>query len=89
MARVIVKHFSYKGEEFVIVKTEGRYMAINTKDIDANGTLTKTYYGAHDTISDCIEVTICRIDLQELIASGIDAVEATTIIAKQMMSGRR
>ena len=32
MARVIVKHFSYKGEEFVIVKTEGRYMAINTKE---------------------------------------------------------
>lgn len=64
-------------------------MAINTKDIDANGILTKTYYGAHDTISDCIEVTMRRIDLQELIASGIDAVEATTSTAKQIMSGRR
>lgn len=41
MAHVIVKNFSYKGESFVIVKIEGRYMAINTKDIDAAGKLTK------------------------------------------------
>lgn len=85
MARVIVKHFSYKGEEFVIVKTEGRYMAINTKDIGDNGILTKTYYGAHNTISECIEVTMRRIDLQELIAAGMDPIEASTIVLKKMI----
>ena len=85
MAKVIVKYFSYKGERFVIVETEGRYMAINTKDIDANGKLTRTYWGAHNTIADCIEVTMRSIDIKELVAGGMDPIEASTVILKQMM----
>lgn len=53
-----VTTFYYRGETFKIVKCENYYMAINTKDIDENGVLTKSYNGINGHATKSIQKTI-------------------------------
>lgn len=80
MIKVVVKNFEYKTEKFVIIKevvnNETWYMAINKKDIDEKGKLTRNYYGGHRTVESAISTTKSVIDYKEYLEQGIDEITA-------------
>lgn len=81
MTKTIIQHFEYKGNKFVIVQQGEWYMAINKKLIDANGVLTQAVYGGYRTIEDLITTEKMKIDFQELLAQGMDEMEAIKRVA--------
>lgn len=80
--KVIVRDYSYKGNEYTIIKGEhdGILRAINYKHIDSNGNLTKSLNGIEmfcDHNRNTVEAIIERIkgkhDFDEYIeANGVD-----------------
>ena len=76
-ANTIVKHFEYKGHAFVIVQHEsGKFMAIPKEYIDENGRLTRSVWGGYDTIEACITFKKQEVEFKDLLASGMDEMEA-------------
>ena len=83
MEKVIVRHFQYKGNAFVIVRNGEWFMAIPKEFIDENGILTKTVHGGYRTIEELIRTEKMRIDYQELLEKGVEMMEALQQVTAQ------
>ena len=82
MLRVEVKELRTVLESYVVVYNDEHdvYMAINKKDIDENGKLTKVYNGvtgnACKDARNCIQQTLDGDEFRKLINEGVDKREA-------------
>lgn len=85
MANVIIRHFTERGRNFVIVQDkEGFFLAIEDKYIDENGKLTKTLYGhqmcANRDLDECLKTLHNHIETDYLLSQGYSKAEAFGIV---------
>ena len=71
----------YKNRKFYIVETENHlYLSIEDKYVDENGKLNKQLNGitmnANKYLPECIQETKMQVDVDELVANGMEINEA-------------
>lgn len=59
--KTVIKNFIYRNERFVIAKDNGYYLAINYKDIDKNGALTRQLNGLQMHASEKLSLTLDQV----------------------------
>lgn len=74
--KTVVNEFIYKDNSFVIVAVDNSYVAVNRKDIDENGRLTRTIAGGYETIEDAIRRAKYVVDYKEYVNAGYSKIDA-------------
>jgi len=78
-ARTIIQEYRIDGRSWTICKYAGRFFAIDSRDIDENGCLTKPYHLSFETYDKAIEHATEKTEYDSLIESGIDSLRAAQI----------
>ena len=81
MAQKPITTLLVRDEKFYIIKHEsGMYCAINVKDLDENGKLTRGLNGlemcASKTVADCVESMRCRVEVRHRMKNGMTMEQA-------------
>ena len=78
-ARTIIDEYRIDGRSWTICKYAGRFFAIDKRDIDENGCLTKPYHLSFETYDKAIEYATEKTEYDSLIESGYDTRTAAAI----------
>lgn len=80
MFKMKVRDYQYKGRHFVLGELEGRYVGIEHKHIDKNGCMKVALNGlqmfASRSLEECMNRINNQIEVDELVASGMDTLDA-------------